>query len=116
MFVLPMTVAPAATSRSTTAAEHCGTYAYAGQAAVVGTPATSMLSFTASVHPCSGPASGSAGSPSVIHTCSDLTAGLPSRSLGGERLVLDAAELLDRRRVVGEEPLVGGEIERRRLD
>src|SRR3954447_17040336 len=116
MFVLPMTAAAAASRRSTTGADRSGTYAYAGHAAVVGTPATSMLSFTARVHPCSGPATGSAGSTSVIHTCSDLTAGLPSPALGGERLVLHAPELLDGRRVVSEEALVGGEVERRRLD
>ena len=44
--VLPTTIAPAARSRATTSASTSGTYAAPGHAAVVGTPATSMLSLT----------------------------------------------------------------------
>ena len=53
-FVLPIGTAPASTRRSTTAADSPGVRANAGQAAVVGTPATSMLSFTANGTPPSG--------------------------------------------------------------
>ena len=46
-FVLPTTMAPAARKRATTGASHSATYEYAGHAAVVGQPATSMMSLTA---------------------------------------------------------------------
>ena len=53
--VLPTTTAPASTRRwHDRARGPVGAYAYAGQPAVVGTPATSMLSLTASVAPASG--------------------------------------------------------------
>src|SRR5580658_9851493 len=45
--VLPATMAPASRSRRTTVASDVGMYANCGQAAVVGHPATSMLSLTA---------------------------------------------------------------------
>ena len=53
-FVLPTTVAPAAVRRSTTGALRSRSVAKAGQPAVVGRPATSMLSFTARRRPDSG--------------------------------------------------------------
>ena len=43
---LPISMAPASSSRWTTGAVRSATYAYPGQASVVGQPATSMLSFT----------------------------------------------------------------------
>ncbi len=49
--VLPSGMAPSATRRSTTLADRCGVYAKAGQAAVVGTPARSMLSLIANGMP-----------------------------------------------------------------
>ncbi len=45
--VLPTGIAPAARSRATQVASAFGVQAKAGQAAVVGRPATSMLSLTA---------------------------------------------------------------------
>ena len=54
MFVLPIGTAPAATSRATTNALTAGVYANAGHAAVVGTPARSMLSLIANGSPYSG--------------------------------------------------------------
>src|SRR5580658_4062320 len=45
--VLPTTMAPASRNRRTTVASDLGTYANSGQAAVVGQPATAMLSLTA---------------------------------------------------------------------
>src|SRR5882724_1525354 len=65
-FVLPATIAPASTSRRTTGALRSGAYAKSGQPAVVGSPATSMLSLTAN----SIPASGSPGSISPARACS----------------------------------------------
>jgi hypothetical protein len=73
---LPATVAPAATSRRTTVAVVSGSNANAGQPAVVGRPATSMLSFTARRDPASGSAGSTSaasaattsGSRRVIHT------------------------------------------------
>ena len=53
-FVLPSTTAPAARSRATEVASRSGVYAYDGAAAVVGIPATSMLSLTAATSPASG--------------------------------------------------------------
>ncbi len=47
MLVLPTTSAPASVSRCTTVADTRATREKAGQAAVVGKPATSMLSLTA---------------------------------------------------------------------
>ena len=58
-FALPTGIAPASISRRTTSACASGTYAYAGHPAVVGQPATSMLSFTANGTPHSGLRSGS---------------------------------------------------------
>ena len=58
MFVLPIGIAPAAISRCTTNALSRGSYAYAGQAAVVGTPARSMLSLIANGTPYSGRSAG----------------------------------------------------------
>ncbi len=55
--VLPRQTAPASISRATTAASRCGVKANAGHAAVVGRPATSMLSLTAKGTPKSGIAS-----------------------------------------------------------
>src|SRR5215212_4677892 len=49
-----MGTAPASTSSSTAAAGSAGVRANAGHPAVVGTPATSMLSFTANGRPPSG--------------------------------------------------------------
>ena len=49
--VVPSTSAPAARSRATTGASASGLYAYAGQPAVVGSPATSMLPLTATSLP-----------------------------------------------------------------
>ena len=54
MFVLPTSIAPASRSSRTTVAVSEGVYAKPGQPAVVGTPATSMLSFTANGIPYSG--------------------------------------------------------------
>ena len=52
--VLPSTTAPAARSRATAVASLAGRYAYEGAPAVVGSPATSMLSLTAATRPASG--------------------------------------------------------------
>ena len=51
---LPTKIPPASTRRCTTGADAAGTYAMSGHATVVGTPATSMLSFTANGIPKSG--------------------------------------------------------------
>ena len=62
---LPMTTAPARRRRATIVASAVATLpAMAGLAAVVGTPATSMLSLIATVIPCSGPRTPSARSSS----------------------------------------------------
>ena len=72
--VLPTTTAPADRSAATAAASRAGRYANSEQAAVVGSPAASTLSFTASRTPASGPwlpASSAATSASglrLIHT------------------------------------------------
>ena len=58
---MPSGTAPAAINRATAVADSSGLYAKAGQAAVVGTPARSMLSLTAKGSPHSGLASGSKG-------------------------------------------------------
>ena len=49
--VLPSAIAPASTSACTTGDDAAGEYANSGQAAVVGCPATSMLSLTANGMP-----------------------------------------------------------------
>jgi hypothetical protein len=54
MLVLPRHSAPAASKRSTVSALFFGRYANSGHAAVVGMPATSMLSFTPNGMPHSG--------------------------------------------------------------
>jgi hypothetical protein len=51
---LPITIAPASSSFCTTAALAGGSYAKSGQAAVVGKPRTSILSFTANGMPYNG--------------------------------------------------------------
>jgi hypothetical protein len=53
--VFPITIAPSAIRRSTAWAWRCGKYENSGQPAVVGRPATSMLSFTANGTPKSAP-------------------------------------------------------------
>src|SRR3954447_15747921 len=53
--VCPTGPAPASSSRRTAGAERAAGSVREGQAAVVGTPATSMLSFAANVSPASGP-------------------------------------------------------------
>ena len=55
MFVLATGTAPAATRSATTCAWAVAGSVRTGQAAVVGSPATSMLSFTANGNPASGP-------------------------------------------------------------
>ncbi|CAM5357072.1 hypothetical protein SRIMM317S_01947 [Streptomyces rimosus subsp. rimosus] len=56
VWVLPVSTAPAARSRSVTAASASGTWsARTRELAVVGTPATSIRSFSATGTPCSGP-------------------------------------------------------------
>ena len=55
--VLPRRMAPAASSLATTVADSVGVYAKSGHPAVVGMPATSMLSFTAKVTPANGTSS-----------------------------------------------------------
>ncbi len=57
---MPIGSAPAAIRRSTTRAERAGWYAKAGQAAVVSSPATSMLSLIANGRPYSGKSLGPA--------------------------------------------------------
>jgi len=59
--VLPSGIAPASIRRATAVAERSGVKANAGQAAVVGTPARSMLSLIAKGSPQSGLAAGSKG-------------------------------------------------------
>ena len=55
-FVLPSTTAPASRSRTTTSASRSGTECSSARLpAVVGSPATSMLSLTRTGTPCSGP-------------------------------------------------------------
>src|ERR1700722_9063572 len=51
---MPSTTAPAARSLATDVASAAGRYAYEGAPAVVGSPATSMLSLTAAARPASG--------------------------------------------------------------
>jgi hypothetical protein len=67
--VLPITSAPAALRRATTVASVSGVKAKAGQAAVVGMPATSILSFTAKGMPQSGLVAGSK-APSALASAS----------------------------------------------
>ena len=54
MFVLAIGIAPADISRCTATADLSAGAVIAGQAPVVGTPSTSMLSLTAKAIPCSG--------------------------------------------------------------
>ncbi len=51
---MPSATAPAARRRATAGASASGRYAYEGQPAVVGSPATSMLPLTANTVPASG--------------------------------------------------------------
>src|SRR3954465_15715861 len=79
--VLPTTTAPAACSAATAAASRSGRYANSGHAAVVGSPAASTLSFTASRSPASGPwllaisAATSASGLRVIHPVMEINLG-----------------------------------------
>ena len=57
VFVLPITSAPARRSAATTGASCSGSRRKKDEPARVGSPATSMRSFTASARPCSGPRS-----------------------------------------------------------
>ena len=60
---LPITIAPAARSRRTASASLPGTFwRRISEAAVVGVPATSITSLTATGTPCSGPAGGASAS------------------------------------------------------
>ena len=64
-----MTIAPAAFSRVTAKASPCGVKAKAGHPAVVGRPATSILSLTAKGTPQSGRLLGSGARASSASTC-----------------------------------------------
>jgi hypothetical protein len=75
-FVLPTTIAPAPRSRATAVASASGRYPNAGQAAVVGKPATSMLSLTAT----STPASGSRSPAATRSSTADASAATSSTS------------------------------------
>ncbi len=66
---MPISTAPAACSRWTTGAVCAGLYAKAGQPAVVGRPATSMLSFTAKGTPASSRRSPDATRASIARAC-----------------------------------------------
>ena len=57
VLVLPITSAPAARSAATTGASRSGSRRKNEEPTRVGKPATSMMSFTASATPCSGPRS-----------------------------------------------------------
>src|SRR4051794_9780420 len=75
MFVLPTSRAPASSSRRTTVADRAAGSVRAGQAAVVGIPATSMLSFTANGSPASGPSAAGASAAAPASSSSRMNAG-----------------------------------------
>ncbi len=82
---MPIRIAPAARSRATAGAVSVGVKAKSGQAAVVGRPATSMLSFTAKGTPHSGLACGSK-APSASAAASASASGTSARKMPGSSI------------------------------
>jgi hypothetical protein len=73
---LPAIVAPAASSRRTTVASRLGTKpSIDAEPLTIGTPATAMLSFTATVRPASGPSAVSVIAVRTDHALSGLSTG-----------------------------------------
>ena len=108
VFVLPITSAPPARSAATTGASRSGSRRKNDEPARVGSPATSMMSLTARVRPCSGPrsaagiASSRAASRSTIarRQRRNSEAARPSRRCGQERsrALGDARAVMTKRR------------------
>src|SRR4051794_8296048 len=92
MFVLPTGTAPASSSRRTAVAERAAGSVRAGQAAVVGIPATSMLSLTANGSPASGPSSAGASAATSAAVSTRMNAGWSSsaRVAGAGEVVVTA--------------------------
>ena len=80
---LPTRIAPASRNRATTSASSVGTYAAPGHAAVVGTPATSMLSLTTNGTPNSGSDAGSTPASAATSARARSTHGGPISTPGG---------------------------------
>src|SRR3984885_13511260 len=105
--VLPSTTAPAARSRTTAVASRAGRYSYEGAPAVVGSPATSMLSLTAATSPASGSCSPAATTASIAAASARASAagrsviqisGRPAASMAAYAAVTRATALIGRQR------------------
>ncbi len=105
--VLPITTAPALRSRATQVASRAGRYSYEGAPAVVGSPATSMLSLTAATRPASGSCSPAATAASIAAASARAsaagrsviqTSGRPTASMEAYAAVTRATALTGRQR------------------